>query len=211
MVERNAVNLGIQLGQGTEQDRTIRLIENAERIDAVVAEPHGALFDHPLDLGAELAATPQGIADQGAAADLRVAGKRARRLVHALQPAFGQFTLAVADNLTGLVDQRVQFGQHTRGQQLAGLVAPGFQRNGQRERHDVGKVIEAVALEAPAMGFAAFVRGEVEQSHAGHLFQVPLHGTQTDVDTFLFQFYLKLAGGQLVRAVRDATRQGQLS
>ncbi len=68
-----------------------------------------------------------------------------------------------------------------------------------------------MALEAPAVWFAAFIRGEIEQPHAGHLFQVPLHGTQTDMNAFFFQFYLELAGGQLVRAVRDATRQGQLS
>ncbi len=78
VVERDAVDLGIQLGQGAEQGRPLRLVQNAERIDAVIAEPHGALLDDTLDLGAELAATPQSIADQGAAADLRVAGKRTR-------------------------------------------------------------------------------------------------------------------------------------
>ncbi len=211
MIERDAIHLGIQLGQSAEQNRSFRLVEDPERIDAVIAEPHGSLFDHPLDLGAELAATPQGVADQGAAADLRVAGKRTRRLMHALEPALGQFALAVADHLAGLVDQRVQFGQHARRQQLARLITPGFQSHRQGERHDIGKIVKPVALEAPAMGLAALVRSEVEQSHAGHLFQVPLHGTQTDMNAFLFQFYLELAGGQLVRAVRDATRQGQLS
>ncbi len=211
VIERNAIDLGIQLGQGAEQDRAIGLVQDAEGIDAVITEPHGALLDDTLDLGAELAAAPESVADQGAATDLRVAGKRTRRLMHALQPAFGQFALAVADHLAGLVDQRVQFGQHAGRQQLARLVAPGLQRHCQGERHDVGKVVETVSFEAPAMGLAALIGGEIEQPHAGHLFQVPLHGTETDVNAFLFQFYLKLAGGQLVRAVRDATRQGQLS
>ena len=78
VIERDAVYLGIQLGQSTEQGRTIGLIQDAERIDAVIAEPYSTLLDDALYLGAELATTPEGIADQGAATDLRVAGKRTR-------------------------------------------------------------------------------------------------------------------------------------
>ena len=78
VIERNAVDLGIQLGEGTEQDGAIGLVQDAEGIDSVIAEPDSTLLDDTLDLGAEFAATPEGVADQSAAADLRIASEGAR-------------------------------------------------------------------------------------------------------------------------------------